>query len=213
MNEELIDLFPTRILRVGNFLDKRICEDIHSYINVRKKDSSYFKYHECATNKSKTTFNSNLGNIIKDIEEHVPSSRNLENRIFDYVKILADQYNMKVSYLSNSWINIQTKESVLVGHVHSINCFSGALYINADEKSSRLSFYNPSYIHNFFHMYSKEINNFNCVYESFSPEIGDLYLFPGWIKHGSFYEQNMSDERIVLSFNYIIEQVDDGYTR
>jgi len=33
------------------------------------------------------------------------------------------------------------------------------------------------------------------------PKQGDL-LFPGWMSHGSNREVNLSEERIVCSFNY-----------
>lgn len=101
--------------------------------------------------------------------------------------------------MSNSWFNVQYPGSVLKHHVHPDAKISAALCIHADDKSSKLFLENPNPV-------------LNCVkpdvpvesmieFAKFPMAAGDLLLFPSRIKHGSGFEANESDTRVMISIN------------
>jgi len=54
--------------------------------------------------------------------------------------------------------------------------------------------------------YTKQLNKNNDYSReviSFHAEIGDLILFPAWLKHGSNFKENKSPKRTILSFNIV----------
>jgi uncharacterized protein (TIGR02466 family) len=83
--------------------------------------------------------------------------------------------------------------------VHPGSSISGVLYLKVDKNSSKIYFYNPNPYNVILRKKQHNINNYEYMF--FQPEIGDLILFPSWLKHGSDVDENMSEERIALSFN------------
>jgi uncharacterized protein (TIGR02466 family) len=73
------------------------------------------------------------------------------------------------------------------------------LYLKVDENSSKIYFYNPNPYNILLKKKEHNLNNYEYVF--FQPKTGDLILFPSWLQHGSHSDENMSDERIALSFN------------
>ena len=55
------------------------------------------------------------------------------------------------------------------------------------------------------YMYKKDSTLYNA--ESYKAEVKncELILFPGWLQHGKYDDINEMDERIVVSFNSIID--------
>ena len=69
--------------------------------------------------------------------------------------------------------------------------------VRLDEKSGKLCFQNPN-PHSIVTDYTIDPSpNILC----YKVKPGDLFIFPGWLQHGSNYELSKSEERIVLSFN------------
>ena len=86
--------------------------------------------------------------------------------------------------------------------MHTRSLISAALYINVDEKSSPLFFYNPNSLTHFtYSLTSKTQSDFNFHHQSFQPKNGEMYIFPSWLLHGSNDEQNKTKDRTVISFN------------
>ena len=92
--------------------------------------------------------------------------------------------------ISNSWCNIQGENSTLNFHRHPDSIISGIIFLQVDDKSSKLYFQNPNNIY------------FKCDDDiSIKPEPGLLLMWPSWLAHGSGEDKNMSTERVVVSFN------------
>jgi uncharacterized protein (TIGR02466 family) len=184
-------LFPVLVRRIENFLNDDECEEI---ILLSKKINLF--EHSLITNKSKSsyTMHSNthieINNIISNFKE----------KLLNEVKLYCDKSGLKIyDDISNSWINIQTKNSILKMHKHQLSTISGVLYLKVNEDSSKLYFQNPNpYIEM---CYTNNLTDYTTEKFWIKPNIGDLILFPSWLSHGSNEEKNMSEERIVFGFN------------
>lgn len=182
-----VKVFPTLIKYVSNFLNKKECNEVIN-LTLNKKLSPHLSLKGKAT--STHGLNSDVlskvnSNIIKEIQ----------NKIDEY----AVDYGVRKLKLDNSWINIQNKNSVLNKHSHPDSIVSGALYLKVDKNSSKIYFYNPNTYLTFVNVFKQ--TEFSCENYFFTPQLGDLIIFPSWLMHGSNDEKNNSIERIVLSFN------------
>jgi uncharacterized protein (TIGR02466 family) len=194
MNKEYVEIFPTLIMHLDSFLSQEECDKIMSIVDVSK-----CKAHEALIGDSGSYYSDGIINNSKFLNE-IDLSININNRIASVV----DEYSREVGYselrITNSWYNIQRKNSTLAFHSHPESVVSGALYIKTDSDSSMLNFQNPNN-HIGFSKY-KHVTKYSSEYYNFIPSNGKLILFPSWLKHGS-YHRNMSDERVVISFNTI----------
>ena len=101
--------------------------------------------------------------------------------------------------ISNSWCNIQGENSTLNFHRHPDSIISGIIFLQVDDKSSKLYFQNPNNIY------------FKCDDDiSIKPEPGLLLMWPSWLAHGSGEDKNMSTERVVVSFNTFFQKGDNA---
>jgi len=184
-------LFPVLIRRIENFLTNKECEEI---ISLSKKIDLFD--HSLITNKSKSSYNSysnthiQINNVIGNFTE----------KLINEVKLYCNKSGLKVyDDITNSWISIQTKNSILKMHKHQLSTISGALYLKVDESSSNLYLENPNPYIGISEI--NEITEYTTEKFWIKPNIGDLVLFPSWLSHGSNEEENMSEERIIFSFN------------
>ena len=99
--------------------------------------------------------------------------------------------------LSNSWININRKNNFNLPHCHPNSAFSGVIYLKTNSTCGKINFRNPTASSVF------PINDMINGYFGrwfFSPEPGDVLIFPSYLDH--YVEPNLSDEdRISISFN------------
>jgi uncharacterized protein (TIGR02466 family) len=182
-----VKVFPTLIKYVSNFLNEKELNQIIK-LTLNKKLSSHLSL------KGKATSTHGLNS---DILSNVDN--NIVEKIKDKVNEYAVDYGVRKLKLDNSWINIQNKNSILNKHSHPDSIVSGALYLRVDKNSSKIYFYNPNTYLTFVNVFKQ--TEFSCENYYFTPQIGDLILFPSWLMHGSNNEENNSIERIVLSFN------------
>ena len=92
--------------------------------------------------------------------------------------------------ITNSWCNVQGEHSTLNFHRHPDSIISGIIFLQVDDKSSKLYFQNPNNIY-------VKCDDDMCI----TPEPGLLLMWPSWLAHGSGEDTNTSTERIVVSFN------------
>ena len=57
----------------------------------------------------------------------------------------------------------------------------------------------------------QSLTQYNFKYTSFTPRNGDLFIFPSWLTHGSYYQSNQTPDRMVISFNTIDNRKDKEY--
>ena len=105
-------------------------------------------------------------------------------------------------FLTNVWININSKHDSNMIHSHARCILSGVYYIKTPKECGNIKFYHPAcdLIERDWTHSSKEYHPANSNTWWLPPSEGTLYIFPSWVKH--LVEPNMSDEeRISISFN------------
>lgn len=199
-----IDLFVNSIYKFENFIDNNLRI---KFIEFIKSKIDLFDNHTAFTGKSISSHykqhsikNFEGGNFIFDLfEQNIPEAINFKSKITTSINQVGKELGFNNTQLHNSWANVQYPGDAIRKHSHNFAKISGVLYLNTDEKSSKLYFYNPNLLivnHNY-----DFLNSSNFEYFSIVPKNNDLILFPGWLQHGTDYERNESDERISLSFN------------
>ena len=140
------------------------------------------------------------------------SSHALENNIIfslgleEKIQQKLDDYTAKVGIgdvkIQASWFNMQDQGSLLQQHCHAGSLLSAALYINVDGDSSSLTFENPNpNVDTIWASCREDGTDYNYTYYEFIPKNGDLYIFPSWLRHGSYYKPNYTIDRTVISLN------------
>ncbi len=121
----------------------------------------------------------------------------------DGLQTLVDAYAEEMGFsgvkITNSWFNIQRPGSVLKHHVHPDSRVSAALCVVSDAHSSKLWFENPNPVLHLIRPDTYRESTFEMARFHLDP--GDLVLFPSWIKHGSGFEPNGSELRLMISVN------------
>lgn len=184
-------IFPTLVRTYSSYLDNNQCSNLidyskdklSEYKNVFKEEGTALSTYNNYENILDIFGNNFIDSLIVDVKKYATdiSTRNWETK------------------LSNSWVNIQTKGSVLKEHTHG-SLVTGVFFLKIDEKSNPLYLYNPN---PYTYLYGlDDTRNHTASKVQVIPKQGDLLLFPGWMSHGSNREVNLSEERIVCSFNY-----------
>jgi uncharacterized protein (TIGR02466 family) len=128
----------------------------------------------------------------------------LFDQIIEKSNIFANQIGKKNKInITTLWININNYKDYNQSHFHS-NCFlSGVYYVNIFDKGGKIVFDNPAQDLIDSNWDTTDIKSFTTVNSStysLVPNIGDLILFPSWLKHK--VEPNMTNEdRVSISFN------------
>ena len=200
MTTHSLPLFPTLVRVVEGFLLAEQCNNIVSFLRNKKyRMSSHIALSGDAVSShdlSKPVFELN------EISKHVQGCSDLKDKIQQVINDYSDEAGLPINNLGNSWVNFQSKGSVLKEHAHGMSFVSGALFLQTDSQSSKLFFSNPNP-----HVAGIDRKNSERQYMwdwfCVDPVIGNLVVFPSWLKHSSNHTQNNSEERVVLSFNSI----------
>ena len=181
-------------------LDAHECSIIIELLSKVKDNREIFDTYPELNGESYTS-HSKLNSILDFIDEQlkIRLKDRLQKITDDYVK----DYGIRSCVISNSWVSYQYKNSILNEHTHPLSSISAALYLKADEHSSKLFFQNPNPFVKFTKSNSQNPTQYTYGHVWFQPKNGSMILFPSWLVHGSGGEKNLSDERIVLSFNTI----------
>jgi len=201
MHKEDFRLFPTLVSRYKNFLTQAQADNIFLYC----KNSNHQQHGAWIGNA--TSSHHTTKNILEDIEKNVEHCQGLVYDLTFCVNMFGKSFGYhKDLQIFNSWFNIQNPGSVLKMHTHPQSIFSAALFVRCDDQSSPLVFENPnSNLHYLNSALEGYVDGFNgvSVHQNFvfQPSIGDLILFPAWLKHGSAEQINQGTERMSISFN------------
>lgn len=194
------NLFPTLVRQTKGFLSPYTCNQITAYV---------------LNNKSNFRFKSNASIKHGGVSSHgIDNSNNVLQILSDAIKEFSvddfmseiQKYSESVcvpyTKIANNWVNIQDKGSILIAHTHPMAVFSGALYVNVDENSSPISFGNPNpYVR--FIPTDDIFSNYTYAGVGFKPENGDLFIWPSWLEHGSNSIENLTENRMLISFNIV----------
>ena len=140
--------------------------------SIKKEDLTD---HNALVGNAKSTFAPN----IDFLSNHNSVKHRVEEKLF--------YPNLEIN---KSWVNVQGENSTLNFHRHPDSIISGIIFLQVDNKSSKLYFQNPNNIY-------VKCDDDMCI----TPEPGLLLMWPSWLAHGSGDDRNMSTERIVVSFN------------
>ena len=184
-----LSVFPSLILQVSKYINETECDQI--YQKLLEEDTHTHEAFAPLKDKAKSSHK-----IDSDILKKVKI--NFKNILNQYSELTGFTFKNEIT---NSWFNIQKKDSVLKDHTHPLTVVAGVLFINVDDKASPIYFQNPNPHINYTAIEKNTPYSFEWV--KCIPKKGDLYLFPGWLKHGSFNDKNMCENRTVISFNAI----------
>lgn len=108
--------------------------------------------------------------------------------------------------ITNSWATMHDKGDYAHRHHHDNALLSGILYIDVDDDSGSIRFYNQ--VQNLFPtaiaLPIAEYNIFNSANFTFLPKKGDLFIFPSQIPH-EVAENNSDIKRRLIAFNVFVK--------
>ena len=185
---ENINAFPTPIRVIKNFLSVDECADL-------EKNSSNLNFHDHPSFKGKViSTHDTQYDVFHCFTNANEVLVRLDKEMYEYSRL----FGISEVKLTNSWINKQFENTKLLPHTHPMSVISGALYIKADQKSSRILFQNPNPFLSI--MALKGLTNYNLGQLGIPPTIGTLILFPSWLIHTT-RKNKINDQRISVAFN------------
>ena len=194
-------LFPTPIFECKIESYKELNKDLENYIyNLEKEDAKGVK----ASNEG--GWHSPYWQIAKS-----PEVRKFVDAVSPVLyEIITKDYAWKCKpeniTFDGMWSIINRKNSLNMRHFHP-NChLSAAYYVKAKENCGKIKFYDPLDQRLIKAPRKSVQNDLNIEAVTFTPQEGDLLIFPSYFHHS--VEENLSGEdRIVISFNVEIQKI------
>lgn len=191
-NSNITKWFPTSIYRCEDLITTKQNENLYQHtLKISKKISQGGKNWNSNVYNTLTTFDLRNDKLFDCVTTLV------EENVNHFAKILGSNCEYKCK---DSWFNIYRKKDYQEQHIHSDSHFSAIYFLKCDENSSPVIFFNPIQemieLKNF---QSNELNYANCKYKAIERS---LIIFRSHVVH--MVPQNMSDQRITLSFNFSI---------
>jgi len=200
IKKENFELFPTLVTRYNTILNSDQINDIMTFC-LEKNSKNHPSLIGSATSSHCAT-----SNIVNDITSNVKSCKDLILILESLFKEYVNDCGLATTTITNSWFNIQHSSSTLKQHTHPGSVLSGVLYIGVDDQSSGIYFDNPNNHVQYLTANMHDITSkYTYEYVRFKPNPGDFFVFPSWLYHGSGYEQNMTESRLVISLNTAYE--------
>ncbi|MFG6467248.1 putative 2OG-Fe(II) oxygenase [Roseateles sp. BYS87W] len=193
MQKQAWKLFPTLVHRYSEVLTPPQLDTILTHCLQAEAGR-----HGALLGDAQSTFDKDA-HFLEALEATHANLQGLTQGLAQLMDAYARELGLDGARLSNSWFNIQRPGSVLRHHTHPDSRVSAALCIASDEASSKLHFENPNPLLGFIE--AARPTEFNMEMAKFKLVPGDLVLFPSWLKHGSGFEANGSDLRVVISLN------------
>lgn len=108
-------------------------------------------------------------------------------------------------YMTNSWVVKHIPGDWGHKHSHQNALFSGIIYLNVDDKSGDITFYDKEFTDrifpHMFHVPLKEPNMLSAHNMIFKPENDAMYLFPAHVEH-AIGKHESTITRYSLAFNF-----------
>ncbi len=124
----------------------------------------------------------------------------LKPKIEEAIEDMGWDINNQIVKITSMWSIINKKDSFNERHHHGNSALSAAYYVNAEQNSGDIVFYDPRHSFIFSHPESSKLNDLNAQTKSISPKSGLLVLFPSYLDH-SVQTSKSTEDRIVISFN------------
>ena len=110
------------------------------------------------------------------------------------------EYTCDAMEITNMWGNYLQKETAHPPHTHSNNVFSGVYYIDGDENSAPIQFFDPRPQANLLKPKNNPTWN-NSGMLQFDATVGTGLIFPSWLMH---WVPPTPSERTSVSWNIIL---------
>ena len=127
-------------------------------------------------------------------------------KLRDKIKDVSEQYLDDLQYeynkieITGMWANMLYEGSIHAPHTHSNNFLSGVYYLNTNEKSSPIQFFDPRAQAQVLRpRNTPNWNNASMV--QFEAIQGKGFIFPSWLMH---WVPPTQDERISVSWNILV---------
>ena len=185
----ILQIFPTIVSYTNNFLDETEINLLLEMIEEVKIED-----HQLMGGDAESSYE--CYDVLQDLKLKRPS---LHEKIENQLNLYVDIVGLPKQVITNSWFNVQQKNSELFVHNHPDSKISSALYLIADDNSSKLYFHDV-HSHKQMENYVKPTELNQSKYW-IKPETGLLVCFPSWLQHSSGDEKNQTENRTVISFN------------
>ena len=134
---------------------------------------------------------------LEDHDELQVVSEILTVGLSEFSSAIHPEFNIE---LKNVWININERGNSNKRHVHPMSTFSGTLYIQVDEKTGNIVFYDNYTPYDHYPILMPSDSEYFPERVTYYPTNGMLLIFPSWVPH--LVEPSNSDlTRISISFN------------
>ena len=129
--------------------------------------------------------------------------RFITNKVKSYLYDTCGISDTMIPELVTSWVNLHKKGDQAQIHGHTNSVVSGVWYILTPENSGKFLVHTDNKLFGNLLDFPKTENIFNSAFNTFTPQNGDLILFPSDLKH-SVTPSRSDKERFSLAFNYMI---------
>lgn len=128
---------------------------------------------------------------------------------------LFDEYAIKKNTLqmNSMWGTVKSNGGKHHYHMHPNSYYSGVVYLQIDNHSNSvgdIEFIDPRYANRL--VCPTFDGDSPLSYRSwvYSPKVGDMYIFPSWLEHGTSYfkSDDINSRRVCLTFNYVLLECD-----
>lgn len=141
---------------------------------------------------------SNVGGYQSDYINFIELFPVITKKLFPILDALCTELHMQGS-VNGAWLNINKKHEYNLVHTHPQSSLSGVLYLSTNKRSGDIVFYNPAPVQHYPSI--STLPKFPSQH-AFTPENGDVIIFPSYLEHCVM--PNLSDEdRISISFNIL----------
>ena len=100
------------------------------------------------------------------------------------------------------WMNINHKHCTNTSHNHAGSYYSACLYVRTPDNSGNIVFERDDKLSDYH--YDTDLTENNYVTFSIKPSVGEVIIFPAWLKH--YVETNLTtdedDRRISMAFKF-----------
>ena len=199
-----LNLFPTLVVQYPNVISEQERKNIFDELKKRSTKFTHPPLH--------LTILNGISSFIPGQNVNIVNELGLKERVQERLNNYTQESGLAEQKICQSWFNIQNIGSQVIDHTHSGSNLSGALYINVDGVQDSLCFQNPNpMVESVWVSHVQSLTQYNFKYTSFTPKNGDLFIFPSWLTHGSYYQSNQTPDRMVISFNTIDNRKDEEY--
>lgn len=190
------ELFPTLTYH-GKFPDdliKKVTSDIEAIRSVDNATRSHVPQYDPRVYVTSDDLHTN--HTFRDLTEAL-------NQVMTQAAV--DQaLSFDNVYCTGMWANISKNTYAHPEHNHPNSWMSGILYLKSPKGSAPTLFSDPRTVRQVVQYDTLEDNQLNGFQFVNQPTVGEIVLFPSWVKHSVPPSIEMSDteERITLAFNY-----------